>query len=287
MRSGVAPLSRRRYRARTLVLAYHNVAEASSGGDASLHIPLARFLDHLDVIQALAEVVPISRALDEWHGGPPRVVLTFDDAYRGTVRHGLRELKRRGLPATVFVAPEYVPDGEFWWDLVARTHPVGLTNELRRRALGEWRGRDDLVRRAVGADSRPAAAPSSEQRCASLEELTAIAGDGFTLGSHTWSHPNLAQATDSELAAELQRPLAWLRERFAGAAIPWLTYPYGISSPRVEAAAQTAGYVGAFRVDGGWLPKHPRNVFALPRFNVPAGLSPDGLALRLSGLLAR
>jgi hypothetical protein len=41
-----------------------------------------------------------------------------------------------------------------------------------------------------------------------------------------------------------------------------------------------------FLVDGGWLPPRPDNLFALPRLNVPAGLSADGLALRLSGLFA-
>jgi peptidoglycan/xylan/chitin deacetylase (PgdA/CDA1 family) len=105
------------------------------------------------------------------------------------------------------------------------------------------------------------------------------------LGSHTWSHPNLCRATPTELASELEQSKRWISERFPKSAIPAISYPYGLESPAVKAAAEGAGYTMGFRVDGGWLPKTVKDSFALPRLNVPAGLSADGLALRLSGLL--
>ena len=89
----------------------------------------------------------------------------------------------------------------------------------------------------------------------------------------------------SELAEELTRPLEWLRARF-GATLPVLTYPYGLQSTAVQRAADQAGYQSAFLITGGWLPRTDlqRQRFALPRLNVPAGLSLRGFEMRVSGL---
>jgi peptidoglycan/xylan/chitin deacetylase (PgdA/CDA1 family) len=288
LRSGAAALGRRRVSGRTLVLAYHNVVadNATTSGDGSLHIPLRVFLRHIDAIQERAEVVPLAALAGGAADGRPRVVITFDDAYRGTLRHALRELAGRGLPATVFVPPAFVPGATFWWDDLGRAGH-GLEPADRDSALGECRGRDAEVRRRFAArlEALPAADP--DLRCATLEELqAAVAAGPVTFGSHTWSHPNLARASAAELQDELARPLAWLRDHFPERSLPAISYPYGLRSPTVESAARDAGYTMGFLVSGGWLPAQGSNPFALPRLNVPAGMSADGLALRLSGLFA-
>lgn len=286
LRSGAAALCRRRVSGRTLVLAYHNVVPdgAPATGDASLHIRLSAFRRHLDAIRQRTDVVPLDDALRS-ATGRPRVAITFDDAYRGTLRHALPELARRGLPSTVFVPPGFIPGRSFWWDDLGRSG--GLSPADRADALEASRGRDDDVRRRFAARLDGLPDSPAELQCASIEELGAAVASGLvTLASHTWSHPNLARATPAELSVELERPLAWLREHFPAATLPVLSYPYGLRSPAVEAAARDAGYTMGFLVDGGWLPPRPDNPFALPRLNVPAGLSADGLALRLSGLFA-
>jgi peptidoglycan/xylan/chitin deacetylase (PgdA/CDA1 family) len=108
---------------------------------------------------------------------------------------------------------------------------------------------------------------------------------GITFGSHTWSHRNLSALSAEELERELAPSLAWLRSRFVNT-IPWLTYPYGLSSPLVEKMTEAARYRGAFRVNGGWLSRHPAHAHALPRLGIPAGLSAHGFALRLAGIAA-
>jgi hypothetical protein len=85
------------------------------------------------------------------------------------------------------------------------------------------------------------------------------------------------------------RSLVWLRERFSNV-IPWLAFPYGLTSVPVADAARSAGYDGALRVDGGWLPPPSRaqiDPYDMPRHNIPAGLSLRGFELRTSGLLDR
>jgi peptidoglycan/xylan/chitin deacetylase (PgdA/CDA1 family) len=288
--SGVGAAVRLRRRRDALVLAYHNVVPAGKqpAGDASLHLPQRRFAAQLDALQRTHDVVPLETLLDEpvRPARRPRAVITFDDAYRGAVTAGVAELAARRMPATIFVAPGFVDGGSFWWDAVSRGGGVGLPDSVRTHALEALGGRDDAVRawalRQSGlmVDSVPGHA-----RGASLEELhRAVQHDGITLGSHTWSHPNLTQASPSDLPDELTRPLEWLRSNF-GRVIPWLAYPYGLSSPAVERAAAEAGYAAALRVSGGWLGPRRDRPFALPRLNVPAGLTLHGFRLRTSGLL--
>lgn len=286
VRSGVARYTRAGLRSRSLVLAYHNVVPdgATPGADTSLHLPRSRFAAQLDTLARTHEVVPLKELAEPGRGGEhPRVAITFDDAYRGAVTAGVEELARRGLPATIFVAPHFVGGRSFWWDAVPAP-PTMSPNAFRSQVLQALRGEDATVRqwaneagiRTVVADSYAVAATEDELR-------TAVRHPGITLGSHTWSHPNLAGLDPAELEAELKRPLRWLQERF-DATIPWLTYPYGLSSPVVERAAADAGYHGALRVSGGWWPSSPANLHSLPRFNVPAGLSDNGFRLRISGL---
>lgn len=108
---------------------------------------------------------------------------------------------------------------------------------------------------------------------------------GVQFGAHTWSHPNLARLEGEALREQLERPLRWIGDSGLPM-IRYLAYPYGLSSPAVAVAAQEAGYDGGLLVEGGWLRGAGYDRFAIPRYNVPAGLTLDGLRLRMSGLLS-
>lgn len=290
LRTGVGAIARARLHSHGLVLAYHNVVPDGEAlqGDRSLHLPRARFSAQLDELQRSCDVVPLTSLFNEpsRSAGRPRVAITFDDAYRGAVEIGVAELARRGLPATIFVAPAFVGGRSFWWDALAGPGEEGIDERFRACALELDGGLDPVIRsRALRAGliervPAPYALAATE---AELKGATRVAG--ITLGSHTWSHPNLTRLDAAELRQELVLPLEWLRERFDGV-IEWLSYPYGLSSPAVERAAAEVGYEGALRVAGGWIPTRDPDRYSLPRLNVPAGLSHDGFCLRLSGLLA-
>jgi hypothetical protein len=91
---------------------------------------------------------------------------------------------------------------------------------------------------------------------------------------------------DEELQLELSLPMTWLRERFPDRT-PWLAYPYGRTSARVQRAAGRHGYSGSFRVEGGWLGAFGEAVHDLPRLSVPSGLSLAGFRARLAGTVGR
>jgi peptidoglycan/xylan/chitin deacetylase (PgdA/CDA1 family) len=292
--SGIPAVWRWRRRSDVLVLAYHNIVPRGQTpvGDRSLHLAQGAFAEQLDLLQSAFDVVPLSSVLDDRGGtvrmrhGRVRVVITFDDAYRGAVTAGVAELARRGMPGTIFVPPAYVNGGVFWWDVLTPANADGLPAAERERALRELAGRGECILEQASVPPAVPAALPEHARGASEDDLRRAASTpGITLGSHTWSHPNLAALPPDELREELARPLAWLRERF-DAMVPYLSFPYGLSSPDVERAAAAAGYRAALRIEGGWLPRVAANPYALPRLNVPAGISPEGFRLRCAGLLS-
>lgn len=286
VRGGAAYLARRFRRNRTLVLAYHNIVPHGEPvtGDRSLHLTQQRFTQHLDLLIEYCDVIPLESIFDSPNSKRPRVAITFDDAYRGAVTVGVSELVKRGLPATIFVVPDFIGGRGFWWDEIMPTEEQ-QANEFRELALDEHGGRDQEIRTwAADQQIRPRSLPEHAVAATEEELRTAAGQPGISLGSHTWSHPNLSRLDQDSVEDELIKSREWLMQRF-DCFIPWLTYPYGHASSMVERVAAATGHRAALRVSGGWLPPAAWSPFALSRLNIPAGVSPHGFTLRLSGIM--
>jgi len=281
VRSGLARLSSLGRRNRTLVLAYHNIIAPGDPvpGDRSLHLDLRDFRDHLDLLQQHGTVIPLDEALSPAPpGSPPRFVITFDDAYRGTVLVGFPELRARKLPATLFVPPGLLGGEPFWWDAV----PISGWEDPA--PLGELRGEGARVREWAVARGLALRDIPPLQRPCTLEELeAALTDDLITVGCHTWDHPNLTQLSPMEIEAQMIRSTEWIRDRGLPK-VDWVSYPYGLTDETVRGAIRNLGFDGALRVDGGWFPPRSWNALDLPRMNVPAGLSGAGFRMLIAGL---
>jgi peptidoglycan/xylan/chitin deacetylase (PgdA/CDA1 family) len=282
-RSGLPGLLRRRRRHDVLVLAYHNVVpdDGAGRGDTSLHIGQDRLHRQLRRLSRTHEFIGVDRIFERGRG-KPRVAVTFDDAYGGAIRLGVEVLRELDVPATVFVTPGCLGGQAFWWDLLAQGREVEpATREL---ALSALEGKGSSILAWAQRQQDPGDLPAYWRTATEAELDEALGFDGLTLGSHTWSHPNLAALEGAELVEELARPIDWLRQRYAGRVAEWVSYPYGRWSESVAGAARRAGYRGGFRIEGGWI-QPGYDPFGLPRFNVPAGLSVEGLELRASGIM--
>lgn len=290
LNAGPAMIGRRLRRSGVLVLAYHNILPpgSSPGADRSLHLPFTDFVAQLDILQGECRVVSLSDLIDASGGpGQPLVAITFDDAYAGAVQVGLSELHKRGLPATMFVAPAFLEGKSFWWDCITSGQTPELPEAVRRHALESLRGDDALIRSWAVSAGLEVTEPSDAARCADLAALRrAAALPGMTMASHTWSHPNLTALSARDLRSELERSRQWLDANFSAPG-NYLSFPYGLTNAAVEQAAHEAGYSAAFRVTGGWMTNPGPRRLSLSRFNVPAGISLDGFRLRLAGLLCR
>ncbi len=274
-------------RGRTLVLAYHNIVpdRVEATGDRSLHLPRQHFADQLDVLVETCDVIPLAAVLCERPpDARPAVAITFDDAYQGALTLGAAELRARRLPATMFAAPGLLGGYSFWWDALAGSD--GLSDAVRDYALGALRGDGEAVRKWAARIGKPLREMPDWGRSGTEPELRAwVAAESLTVGVHTWCHANLSRLAAREVEDELTKPLAWLRDRLGTDILPWLTYPYGLSTHAAAAAAKTAGYDAALGVTGGWVERPIGDPYLLPRLNIPAGLTTKGFRLRLAGIV--
>lgn len=278
-------ITRRRVKGMRLILAYHGVIPEGQApaGETALFIAQRDFAMHLDMLAAEADVAPLDR-IDEPGDGRPRVAITFDDAYAGSVNEGVRELAKRNLPATIFVAPGRLNGHVFWWD--ALSHGKGELDEaLRHHALHSLAGADERIRDWAASIALPVscALPAYARAATSAQLSAAVALPGITVGSHSWSHRNLAALGVSDLVAEVRDSREWLHAEFGDKAVDWLAYPYGLDSSEVHRTVAQASYTGALRIAGGWHRSIDVSPFARPRLSIGSRLSVAGLRARVSG----
>jgi peptidoglycan/xylan/chitin deacetylase (PgdA/CDA1 family) len=278
-------MTQHRVRGKRLILGYHGIIPdgQAPAGERALFVSQRDFAMHLDLLVAEADVAPLDR-IDEPGDGRPRVAITFDDAYSGAVNEGIRELAKRNLPATIFVAPGRMNGHVFWWDALSRGDDA-LDESVRHHALHELAGADERVRAWAAGTALPVTATQPRYaRAATRAELAAaLAFPGITVGSHTWSHRNLAALDAGEVDAEVSDSREWLRAEFGDKALDWLAYPYGLDSSEVHSRVAKASYVGAVRIDGGWHSPADVSPFARPRLSIGSRLSVAGLRARLNG----
>ena len=259
------------------MLAYHNIVPAplAGHGDASLHLPVDVLHTQLELARKEADLVDLPTLMRERERQGRRVAVTFDDAYVGCVEHGLPACTASGVVPTVFVAPDLlgtVPP----WD--ARAQAGQWTPTDRSEFLGVRQGREAAERRPAWSDV------PAEYRIATGTLLArAVRGGGVHIGNHSMSHANLASLSAAEVCDEIARSAAALAT-YGDAVVPFVAYPYGMA-PAPEVRQLLRPYCeAAFLVEGDWLRAGTHaDALALPRLNVPAGLSAAGFRVRLRG----
>ncbi|MGH2796418.1 MAG: polysaccharide deacetylase family protein [Solirubrobacterales bacterium] len=171
--------------------------------------------------------------------GPKTLAVTFDDGYRSVTELARPILSGLGLPATVFV-------------------PTAFAGTPKPTA---WPGTDHWL----GGEHEHELAPMS------WEELRALAGQGWEVGSHTRTHPHLTRLDDAGLHAELEGSRSDC-ERHLGLPCRSLAYPYGDHDERVVAAAARAGYETAGTLPGRLHAPSPLRWPRVGIYNVDRGL---------------
>jgi peptidoglycan/xylan/chitin deacetylase (PgdA/CDA1 family) len=237
-----------------LVLCYHALSDT---WPADLAVAPDRFEEQLEELLGRGyQGVTFTEAMRDGDG-PPRLAVTFDDAYRSVIERGLPVMSRLGLPATVFVPVDFVGSA----------------------APMSWPGID----RWVGGPHE------DEMRCMDGDQLGTLAGAGWEIGSHTRSHPRLTRLPDARLGDELAGSRSRL-EDLLGLACRSIAYPYGDVNRRVARAAQSAGYEAACTLRAWELRRNPLlwprvGVYredSLKRFRLK--VSPTARRVKLSGL---
>ena len=123
-------------RRRGLILLYHRVAVVPTD-PWTLCVRPRHFAEQLEVLRERCRPMSFEdadAALARGELPPKAVVVTFDDGYADNLHNAKPLLERYGIPATFFLATEYIgQDREFWWDELQRLllQPDTLPNTLR------------------------------------------------------------------------------------------------------------------------------------------------------------
>lgn len=258
--------------ARLTILFYHRVLPSP---DPLLHdVPDARdFNAHMRALSEVFRTFSLDEALERLAAGtlPARsACVTFDDGYRDNFEVACPILKRYRIPATFYIASDFLDQGRMFNDTVIesmRRLPNGAV-DLQWIGLGTQnvqcpQSRAELARKFIhtvkyfSADERLAACeqlqslitePLPTTLMMSSDHVRALIDEGMTVGGHTCSHPILARVSDETAWKEINDN----RERLTsllGFAPRHFAYPNGRPGLDFNAAhiemIRRAGYVSA------------------------------------------
>ena len=245
-RTGVARVAGRRlHRSVPFIVGYHRVVErinSVEGALPSMEISVAMLEKHLDWLAQNFRIVSLDEMASH-QNGTPSAAITFDDGYSDVYHHAFPLLKRKGIPAAMFVVTDLIgtdtlPIHERLYAALARSgasDPFSTTQGLLQRLP------QTEVLRIIRDAELPADPRVDALRPMTWDMLTEMRAAGMTIGSHSKTHAFLTNETDERVCEEVAASRAALQQRL-NAEIDWFAYPGGSFDTQVVRAVAKAGY---------------------------------------------
>lgn len=198
----------------------------------------ARFETELDFL--LRHYRPV--ALGDLHSGAthrgPCFHLSFDDGLRQCADVVVPILLRKGIPATFFVNPAFIGNKKLFHRYkaslilsTAEQHPYGnamLRNAgfqpgtLLQVAYDQVDRLDELAQKlGISFD----AFLQQEQPYMDCDQLRHLVEQGFTVGAHSWDHPEFWLLSEADQYQQITQSVDWLRETL-NPALSAFAFPY-------------------------------------------------------------
>jgi peptidoglycan/xylan/chitin deacetylase (PgdA/CDA1 family) len=274
-RAGVLGFERARCPAALTVVMFHRVID-SADPDFEQADPvytvaadlfdelLSFFVDHYSVV-GLSDVIDAANRRRPLPRHP--LLITFDDGWADNLRYGAPLLRRRGLPAVIFVVAEaLLSAAKSWWqEQIFAAARRGSLAVFEQMMIGEGRAGEsgnqshdplELIcrlaqisgnERSKFLESIALPLPSSRMMLAPAD-LPKLAEAGFAIGNHGYTHLPLTRVRDIE--AEIRQAItaiAALTGDPASAGV--LSFPHGRYDADVILAARAAGVQLIFTSD--------------------------------------
>lgn len=277
------------------MLTYHRVGDAEG---------FARQMEHL---AAHYNVLSVADLLEFFRAGravaPRSVLITFDDAYGDVEERAWPALRRRGLPAVLFVPTAYPddPGRVFWWDrleqAIAQTQrrdvlesPAGA---LRLGTAAQRHASLSRLKRSLKTLPLQEALARTDALCAALEapparscvmswaQLRRLAAEGLDLAPHSRTHPFMNHIGRDEALDEIAGSRDDLARHIGTSPPPVFAYPDGRFCPEVLKVLHEEGFVCAFTTRRGTNDLRHTDPLRLRRINMSRDAGAPLLRARL------
>jgi peptidoglycan/xylan/chitin deacetylase (PgdA/CDA1 family) len=258
------------------IVGYHrvvaNFAESARRTIPSMLISAATFEKHLDWLARRFEIVPldeIGRRLENGvRSSRPVAAITFDDGYADVYHNAFPILKRKGIPAAVFVVTKLIGTAQpqiydRLYMCLVRTKNIAdpfttMTSMLTRLPQSEIEKQVE----ALEADGLYDPAAISEMAPLSWEMIEEMQRAGIEIGSHTRSHVLLTCEQIESARQELIESKTVLEDKLKRP-VHHFAYPDGRWNPAVLEAVKSAGYKYGYTICTLRDPRHP--MLTIPR----------------------
>lgn len=150
----------------------------------------------------------------------PSFIVSFDDGLRGVYDYALPILKRKGLEAMLFVNPPFIDNK----DMMFRLKVSLLANELKKPNNKEHKyvskylfhlkqeHGEHINELAKQLDYHFEEYLKTHQPYLSLEQLKELEKNGFHIGGHTNTHPELRYLPLDEQVSETLNSMDWVKQ---------------------------------------------------------------------------
>ncbi|MCK9355995.1 MAG: polysaccharide deacetylase family protein [Dehalococcoidia bacterium] len=252
------------------IFMYHSVHPAPPPWLRNVVSPSV-FEQEMDSIARFGNVVPlewlVARLADGKSIQPRTLCITFDDGYRNNLQYAWPVLRKRSLPATVFVTTGWL-EADPWFSRLSHALYTTTQNSVDAPGLGRQPLASEYIRlrairricvhlhqlspgeresttaRLLSAMEGTVPASSRERLMLTWDEAIELQQNGISIGAHTVSHPVLTALPRDEARAEIALSRRAIEEHLR-AECRVFAYPYGAFSSDTTRLVRDSGFSAA------------------------------------------